>query len=84
METKAQLKTLLAEKMNLPEVALESYDGQAPLFGSDLGLDSLDAVELVILIKKHFGLEIGDMEEGKRAFASLNALAAYLDRRLSA
>jgi len=46
-------------------------------------LDSLDAVELVILIKKYFGVEIPDMEESKTAFASVNALAAYIDRRLN-
>ena len=84
MDTKARLKSILADAMNLPDLLLDTYDDEAPLFGDDLGLDSLDAVELVILIKKHFGVEIVDMEEGRTAFASLNTLAAYLDRRLPA
>jgi len=84
MDTKARLKSILADAMNLPDLTLDTYDDDAPLFGDNLGLDSLDAVELVILIKKHFGMEIVDMEEGKTAFASMNTLAAYLDRRLPA
>jgi acyl carrier protein len=84
METKARLKSILAEEMNLPDLNLEGYDDDAPLFGDTLGLDSLDAVELVILIKKHFGLEIADMDEGKNAFSSMNTLAAYIDQRLPA
>ena len=84
MDTKARLKSILADAMNLPDLTLDTYDDDAPLFGDNLGLDSLDAVELVILIKKHFGLEIVDMEEGRTAFASMNTLAAYLDRRLPA
>lgn len=49
-----------------------------PLFGEGLGLDSLDAVELVVLIKKRYGVQIRDMEEGQAAFASINALADYI------
>lgn len=70
--------------MKLPVLDGPEFDDGAPLFGESLGLDSLDAVELVILIKKHFGVEIPDMEESKTAFASLNALAAYIDSRLGA
>ena len=84
MDTKARLKTILAEEMNLPDLTSADYDDAAPLFGEALGLDSLDAVELVILIKKHFGLEIADMSEGKTAFSSLNALVAYIDQHLPA
>jgi len=44
----------------------------------------LDAVELVIVIKKHFGIEIGEMDEGREAFASINTLAAFIAQRLAA
>ncbi len=70
--------------MNLPVLIQENYDDDTPLFGESLGLDSLDAVELVIVIKKHFGIEIADMEESKTAFSSINALAAYIDSHLPA
>ena len=84
MDTKAKLKKILAEEMNLPDLLLESFNDEAPLFGDALGLDSLDAVELVIIIKKHFAIDIADTDEGKTAFSSMNALAAYIDQRLSA
>jgi acyl carrier protein len=84
MDTKAKLKALLAEEMNLPDLLRPDFDDEAPLFGDNLGLDSLDAVELVIVLKKHFGVEIANMEEGKNAFTSLNALVAYIDLHLPA
>ena len=84
MDTKAKLKTILAQEMNLPVLTHGDFDDDAPLFGDSLGLDSLDAVELVIVIKKHFGVEIADMDESKVAFSSMTALATYIDSRLAA
>ena len=83
-ETRAKLKQILAEEMNLPDLLAPGFDDDAPLFGDALGLDSLDAVELVIVIKKHFGIEIGEMDEGREAFASINTLAAFIGQRLVA
>jgi len=84
MDTKARLKQLLAEHMNLPDLHREDFNDDTPLFGGNLGLDSLDAVELVVVIKKYFGVEIVAMEESKLAFTSINALAAFIDFRLPA
>ncbi len=83
MDTKTKLKKALADELNLPELNAPGFDDDAPLFGEGLGLDSLDAVELVIVIQKHFGFEIKDMDEGKTAFSSINTLSAYIDKRLS-
>jgi acyl carrier protein len=77
-EIKAKLKAMLVKELNLEDVTPEDIDDNAPLFGEGLGLDSLDAVELVVLIQKHFGVEIADMEQGKVAFQSVNSLASYL------
>ena len=55
--------------------------GGDPLFGEGIGLDSLDAVELVLLLQKHYKLEIKDMEEAKLAFASVQSLADYIRAR---
>lgn len=83
MDTKEKLKKILVEDLNLEELSPEEIDDNAPLFGDGLGLDSLDAVELVVLVQKHFGLEIKDMEEGRSAFQSVAALATYIDGRLA-
>ncbi len=84
MTTADKLKTILVKELNLEEITPQDIDDNAPLFGEGLGLDSLDAVELVVLLQKHFGVEIKDMEEGRSAFQSVNALAAYIERRLAA
>ena len=84
MDIKEKLKKILVEDLNLEELTPEEIDDNAPLFGEGLGLDSLDAVELVVLVQKHFGIEIKDMEEGREAFKSVVALAAYIDGRLAA
>ena len=84
MTTAEKLKTILVKELNLEELTPQDIDENAPLFGEGLGLDSLDAVELVVILQKHFGVEIKDMEEGRSAFQSVNALAAYIERRLAA
>ena len=84
MTVKEKLKKILVEDLNLEDLAPEDIADDAPLFGEGLGLDSLDAVELVVLVQKHFGLEIKDMEEGRSAFQSVDALAGYIEQRLPA
>ncbi len=81
MTVKEQLKKIIIEGINLEEVRPEDIVDDAPLFGAGLGLDSLDAVELVVLIQKHFGIEIKDMEEGRKAFRSIDSLAAFVEER---
>lgn len=73
-----ELKTLIIEHLNLEDVAPDEVDPEAPLFGGGLGLDSVDALELVMLIQTTYDARIESSEVGKTAFASLNALARFV------
>ena len=79
MHTK--LKELLIEELNLVDVTVDEIKDDAPLFGEGLGLDSLDAVEIVVLVQKNFNVEIKNMEEGKTAFQSVNSLVDFIKER---
>jgi len=82
MDVVQKLKHVIVEDLNIEEITPDQIDNDEPLFGEGLGLDSLDAVELVVVVKRHFGVEIKDMSEGREAFASINALAKFIEERL--
>jgi acyl carrier protein len=72
-----EVKELLATGLRL-QVAPGEIDAEAPIFGEALGLDSIDALELVVLVEDRFHVSIPDEEVGRRAFASVNALVDFI------
>lgn len=75
-----ELARKLVETLGL-DLAPETVDPNAPLIGAGLGIDSIDTLELVVLIEKDYGVKIDNRAAGVEAFASLNALAAFIRQR---
>ncbi|HXU28620.1 MAG TPA: phosphopantetheine-binding protein [Bacteroidia bacterium] len=72
------LKKQIIEQLNLAEVKAEDIDPSAPLFGEGLGLDSIDALELIVLLEKNYGLKIQEPKDAKHIFQSVKTLAEYI------
>lgn len=75
---KKDLKEMLVRDLSLEDIKPEDIKDDEVLFGEGLGLDSLDAVEIVVILQRNFGLEIKDMEKGKEIFYSIDTLANYI------
>ncbi|CAG0932485.1 acyl carrier protein [Planctomycetaceae bacterium] len=73
-----ELKTLIIEHLNLEDVDPAKVNPDGPLFGEGLGLDSVDALELVMLMETTYGAKIASSAVGKTAFASLRSLAKFV------
>jgi acyl carrier protein len=74
-----ELAELIVQCLNLESVAPEQIDPEAPLFGTDLGLDSIDALEIALAVSKRYGLQLrSDSPDNRRVFASLRALSAHI------
>jgi len=73
-----QLKLQIIAALNLEEITPEDIDADAPLFGEGLGLDSIDALELVILLEREYGIRMEDPKANKEVFRSVRTLAEYI------
>jgi acyl carrier protein len=73
-----ELKQQIIEVLNLEGMMPEDIDENAPLFGEGLGLDSIDALELIVLMEKNYGIKLEDPKKGKEIFASIKTMAAYI------
>lgn len=73
-----KIKQLIIQRLKLVEMTPEMIEIDAPLFGEGLGLDSIDALELVLGLEKEFGVIIPDAEVGKRVFQSVRTMTQYI------
>ena len=77
-DLKLVLKKQIIEELNLLDIKPEDIEDDAPLFGKGLGLDSIDALELIVIMEKHHGVKIKDAEIGKAVLYSINTMAEYI------
>ena len=82
-ELAPRVKDLIVRRLKL-DIEPQTIDNAAPLFGEGLGLDSIDALELVLGLEQEFGIKVQDEEVGVKAFASVNALCDFIEQKKSA
>lgn len=72
------LKEQIIDALNLEEITPEDIDNDAPLFGDGLGLDSIDALELIVILDRYYGIKLANPAEGKAIFKSVATIADYV------
>ena len=83
-EIREKLKVLLVDQLSLDDVTPEEIEDDSELFGEGLGLDSLDAVEIVVMLQRNFNLEVKDMEKNREVFRTISTLADYVYEKTEA
>lgn len=77
---KEDLKKQIIEELNLAELTPADIGDDTPLFGDGLGLDSIDALELIVLLEKYYGVKLKNPEEGKDVFQSVSTMADFIEK----
>ncbi len=75
---KQELKGKIIEVLNLEDISIADINDNDALFGDGLGLDSIDALELIVLLDKDYGIKLVDPKEGKNIFQSIETMATYI------
>ncbi len=78
-ELKQQLKQQIIEFLNLKSLTPADIKDDEPLFGEGLGLDSIDSIELIVLLQREYGIDIKDPKDGRKILVDINTLAAYVE-----
>ena len=76
---RTEIKQHLITHLNLEDLSIEDIKDDTPLFGNDLGLDSIDALEIIVMLDKQFGIKINNPEDGARVFQTVNTIAEYIE-----
>lgn len=79
-ELVTNLKQQIIDALNLEGMTPDQIDNDAPLFGEGLGLDSIDALELIVILDKYYGIKLSSPAEGKAVFKSVNSIADYIQK----
>lgn len=77
-----QLKEQIIEALNLEDMEIDEIETDAALFGDGLGLDSIDALELIVLLERNYGIKIENPKEGQKIFYSVKTMAEYINNHL--
>ncbi len=80
-ELKQQLKKQIIEFLNLISVKPEDIKDDEPLFCSGLGLDSIDSIEMIVLLSREYGITIQDPKEGRKILVDINTMADYIEKK---
>ena len=79
-ELKYQLKAQIIKFLNLISVTPEDIKDDEPLFGEGLGLDSIDSLELIVLLDREYGIKITDPKDGRKVLVDINTMVAYIEQ----
>jgi acyl carrier protein len=79
-ELKEKLKVQIIQFLNLTDLTPADIKDDEPLFGDGLGLDSIDSLELIVLLKREYGVNIQDPKEGRKVLVDVNTMAAYIQQ----
>ena len=77
-DLKLKLKELLVEHLNLNDIKPEDIGDDQAIFGEGLGLDSIDALELIVMLQQHFGIRLSKADNGPQVLATVNSMAEYI------
>jgi len=80
-ELRKELKEKIIDQLSLEDVEISEIGDDDPLFGDGLGLDSIDALELIVLLEKDYGIKLKDPKEGKAIFQSIGVMADYIEKK---
>ena len=79
-ELKLELKQQIIKFLNLTPLTPDEIKDDEPLFGDGLGLDSIDSLELIVLLKRNYGITIQDPKEGRKILVNINTMVDYIER----
>jgi acyl carrier protein len=77
------LKELLIERLKFEDMSPEDIKDDEPLFGGGLGLDSIDALEIVVMLESEFGIKVKNETSARDSFRSISTLASYVETKLA-